>query len=91
MNSDPELLKIDKIDDLRKLRYKTEKYDHEKILASPKIDKEDSKKKHKQLNGKKVIIVLGEISLGFSSTITSSTLSFLNPSAGVSYQAAQLF
>ena len=54
---DVEAIKIKtKEDQLKELQHKTEKYDHENILKSLKIDKEDFKKKYKSLNKKKKII-----------------------------------
>ena len=45
-DNDPELLRIKTKDNqLKKLHYKTEKHDHEKILKSLKVDKEHYKKK----------------------------------------------
>ena len=56
VNSDPELLKIKtRDDDIKNLKYQTEKHDHENILKSPKNDKENYKKKYKSLNEKKML------------------------------------
>ena len=42
INGDPELIKVQTKDDqLKKLQYKTENYDHENILKSLKIDSEN--------------------------------------------------
>ena len=39
VNEDPELLKIkSKADEIKKLKYRTEKHDYDKILKSRKID-----------------------------------------------------
>ena len=41
LNNDPELLKIKtNYDEIKGLKYKSEKYDHENILKSLKIDNE---------------------------------------------------
>ena len=46
LNSYPELLKIKTRDDeIKNLKYRNEKHDHEKILKSPKVDNEYHKKK----------------------------------------------
>ena len=51
---DVELLKIKTKDDqLKELKYKTEKHDFENILKSLKNDNESYKKKYKSLNKKK--------------------------------------
>ena len=50
-NEDPTLLEITtKDEEIKELKYKTEKHDHEKILKSVKIDNEKYKKKNKTLN-----------------------------------------
>ena len=82
-NEDPTLLKITtKHDEIKDLKYKTEKHDHEKILKSPKVDNECYTMKYKSLNKKDIIIIITEILMGAGSTISSSTLAILNPSAG---------
>ena len=51
LNNDPELLKIrTKDDEIKDLKCRTEKYDHENILKSLKIDSEYYQKKYKSLN-----------------------------------------
>ena len=51
INKEPELLKIKTRDDeIKNLKYQTEKHDHENILKSLKIDTEYYKKKYKSLN-----------------------------------------
>ena len=48
-NNEPELLKIKTRDDeIKNLRYQTEKHDHEKILKSLKIDNDYYKRKYKK-------------------------------------------
>ena len=65
LNNDPELSKIiTRDDELKNLKYKTEKHDHEILLKSLKIDNDYFKKKHKSLNKKKVILIITEILLG---------------------------
>ena len=50
LNNEPEFLKIKTRDDeIKKLKYQTEKHDHENILKSLKIDNEYYKKRYKSL------------------------------------------
>ena len=57
LNNEPELLKIKTRDDeIKNLKYRTEKHDHQNILKIPKIDKENYKNKYKSLNSKESII-----------------------------------
>ena len=59
LNIEPELLKTKTRDDeVKELKYKTEKHDHEKILKSLKNDNESNKEKDKSLNKKKVLIFI---------------------------------
>ena len=84
LNNDPELLKIKTKDDqLEELQYKTEKHDYENILKSLEIDNEYYKKKHKNLNKKKVLLIITEIVIGSGSAIGSSTMGLINPGAGI--------
>ena len=56
-NEDVELLKIKTRDDeIKNLKYQTEKHDHENILKSLKVDNEYYKKKYKSLNKKNVLL-----------------------------------
>ena len=56
LKNEPELLKIKtKDDEIKELKHRSEKHDHENILKSPKIDNEYYKKKN--LNKKKVIMI----------------------------------
>ena len=55
------MLEIETEDDEKKLKYKTEKHDHENILKFPKIDNEYHRKKYKHLNKKKIILKITEI------------------------------
>ena len=84
LKNEPELLKIKTRDDeFKNLKYQTEKHDHENILKSLKVDNEYYKKKYKNLNKKKVLLIITEILIGSGSAITSSTFSFINPSIGI--------
>ena len=78
------MLKIKTRDDeIKNLRYQTEKHDHENILKSLKSDNESYKKKYKSLNKKKILLIITEILIGSGSAITSSTFSLINPSIGI--------
>ena len=84
LKNDVELLKIKTRDDeIKNLKYQTEKHDYENILKSLKVDNEYYKKKYKSLNKKKVLLIITEILIGSGSAITSSTFSFINPSLGI--------
>ena len=62
IKNEPELLKIKTRDDeIKNLKYQTEKHDLENILKSLKIDNEYYKKKYKSLNKKKVKLIISEI------------------------------
>ena len=84
LKNEPELLKIKARDDeIKALKYQTEKHDHENILKSLKSDNESYKKKYKSLNKKKILLIITEILIGSGSAITSSTFSLINPSIGI--------
>ena len=84
LKNEPELLKIRTRDDeIKNLKYQTEKNDHENILKSLKADNEYYKKKYKNLNKKKVLIIITEILVGSGSAIGSSAMSMINPGAGI--------
>ena len=84
LKNEPELLKIKtRDDDIKNLKYQTEKHDHENILKSLKNDNESYKKKYKSLIKKKVLLIITEILIGSGSAITSSTFSLINPSIGI--------
>ena len=84
LNNDPELLEIKTRDDeIKNLKYQTEKHDHENILKSLKIDNEYYKKKYKSLNKKKILSINTEILIGSGSAISTSTMSLINPSIGI--------
>ena len=84
LKNEPELLKIKTRDDeIKKLKYQTEKHDHEIILKSLKIENEYFKKKYKSLNKEKVLLIITEILVGSGSAISTSTMSLINPSIGI--------
>ena len=75
INNEPELLKIRTRDDeIKNLKYQTEKRDHEYILKSLKIDSEYYKKKYKSLNKKKVLMIASEILIGSAGIAVGSSL-----------------
>ena len=70
--SKPELLKIKTTDDeIKILKYQSEKHDVENILKSLEIDNEYYKKKLKNLNKKKVLLIITEILVGAGSAVGS--------------------
>ena len=84
IKNEPELLKIKTRDDeIKNLKYQTEKHDHEIILKSLKSDNEYYKKKYKSLNKKKILLIITEILVGSGSAISSSAMSLINPGAGI--------
>ena len=70
-------------DEIKNLKYQTEKHDHENILKSLKVDNEYYKKKYKSLNKKKVLLIITEILVGSGSAIRTSTMGLINPSIGI--------
>ena len=84
LNNEPDLLKIKTRDDeIKNLKYQTEKHDHENILKSLKVDNEFYKKKYKYLNKKKILLIITEIVVSSDSTISSSTMGLIIPGAGI--------
>ena len=84
LKNEPELLKIKtQADEIKNLKYQTEKHDHENTLKSLKIDSGYYKKKYKSLNQKKILLIITEILIGSGSAISSSTLGLINPGAGI--------
>ena len=82
--NEPELLKIKiREDEVKKLKYKTERYDFENILKSLKNDNQSYKKKYKSLNKKKNLLIITEILIESGSAISTSTMSIINPSVGI--------
>ena len=76
LNNEPELLKIKtQADEIKNLKYQTEKHDHENILKSLKVNNDYYKKKYKNLNKKKVLLIIAEILVGSGSAIGTSTMS----------------
>ena len=59
------------------------KHDHEDILKSPKIDNKYYRQKYKNLNEKKVFLIITETLLGSGSAKTTSKKSIINPSVGI--------
>ena len=70
LKNDVELIKIKTRDDeIKNLKYQTEKHDHENILKSLKVENEYYEKKYKSLNKKKVLLIITEILIGSGSAI----------------------
>ena len=79
---EPELLKIKtKDDEIKDLKYRTEKHDYENILKSLKIDNEYYKKKYKSVNKKKIFMIVSEnlIGVGGLSVGSGLTISGISP------------
>ena len=84
LNIESELLKLKTRDDeIKNLKYQTEKHDHENILKGIKIENEYYRKKYKSLNNKKVLLIITEILIGSGSAIGSSTMGLIHPGAGI--------
>ena len=84
LKNEPELLRIKTRDDeIKNLKYQTEKHDHESILKSLKVDNDYYIKKFKNLNEKKAILVITEILVGSALAVGSSTMGLINPGAGI--------
>ena len=84
LKNEPELLKIKTRDDeIKELKYQTEKHDYENILKSLKNDKNYYDKKYRSLNKKKILLIITEILVGAGSAIGSSSMALINPGAGI--------
>ena len=84
LKNDVELLKVKTRDEeIKNLKYQTEKHDYENILKSLKNDNEYYKKKYKSLNKKKTLLIISEILVGASSAVSSSSMALINPGAGI--------
>ena len=89
---DVEFLKIKTRDDeIKNLKYPTEKHDHENILKSLKNDIETLKKKYKSLNKKKILLIITEILVGGGSAVGSSSMALINPGAGIGISSSTAF
>ena len=75
LNNEPEKLKKRTGDDeIKNIKYQTEKHDHENTLKSPKIDNEYYKTTYKSLNKKKNSSIVTEFKVGCGFAIGSSTV-----------------
>ena len=84
LKNEPELLKIKTKDDqLKEVQYRQEKYDHENILKSLKVDNDYYRKKYKSLNKKKILLIITEILVGAGSAVDSSSMALINPGTGI--------
>ena len=93
LNIDPELLKTKtKDDEIKDLKYKSEKHDNENILLSLERYNEYYKKKYQSLKKKKRLLIITEILVGLASSVGSSTRGLFNPGVGmfISSSTAQL-
>ena len=89
---DVELLKIKtNCDEIKNLKYQTEKHDYENILKNLKADSDKYEKKYKSLNKKKILLIVTEIIVGGSSAIGSSTMGLINPSVGIIASSSTAF
>ena len=89
---DVELLKIKtNYDEIKNLKYQTEKHDYENILKNLKADSEKYKKKYKSLNKKKILLIVTEILIGGGSAIGTSTMGLINPSIGIIASSSTAF
>ena len=70
-------------DEIKDLLFTTEKHDHEKIFKSLRNDNQYYKKKDRSLNKKKVLLIITKFLIGFASTISSSTMGFINLGVGI--------
>ena len=90
INNDPELLKVKTRDDeMKDMKYKTEKYDHENIIKSLKIDKDHSNQNYSKRKKKKIFITTlkrltsaSGLAVGRSLTVTGVGASIGVPVAG---------
>ena len=84
MNKDRKKIRIKtRYDEIKQLKYETEKQHHENLLKYLKIDSEYYRKKYKNLNKKEALLIIIEILLGLGSTISNSTMSLINPRIGI--------
>ena len=92
LKNEPELLKIKtQADEIKKFKISAEKHGHENILKSLNIDNENYKKKYESLNKKKVLLNISETLIGSGSAISTSTMSIINPSIGISLTSSTAF
>ena len=86
MNNEPEMLKMKtRHDEIKNLKYQTEKHKHdpENLLHSFKIVNEYCKTKYKNLNTKKILLIITEILIESGSATRTSTMELINPGAGI--------
>ena len=84
LSKEPELLDLKtRNDEIKNLKYRSEKHNHQKNLKCPKTDNEYYKKEYKSLNKKKVLLIITESLLGSGSAITTSTMSLINRRIGI--------
>ena len=82
INNEPELIGIKtKDDEIKDLKYKTEKHDFENIVKSLKIENDYYKKNYKSLNTRKIFMIVSEKLLGAGglSVVSGLTISGIAP------------
>ena len=75
-------------DEIKNLKNKSEKHDHENILKSLKIVNKNYKKKYRNLNKKKILLIITEIFIGSGSAVGSSTMGLINPGVGINISSS---
>ena len=92
LKNEPELLKIKTRDDeIKNLKYQTEKHKYENILKTFKAEDEKYKKIYKSLYKKKILLIITELLIGSGSAISTSTLSLMNPNIGIVLTSSTAF
>ena len=89
LKNEPDLLKIETRDDeIKNLKYQTEKHGYGRILNSLKNDNESYKKNYKSLNKKKILLIITEILVGPGSAVGSSSMALVNPGAVITISSS---
>ena len=70
-------------DEVKNLKYQTERHDLENVLKSFKVDNDYHKQKFKTLNKKKILLIITAKLVGLASTVSSSAMGLINPGAGI--------
>ena len=84
LKNEPEFLTTKtREDEIKNLKYETEKHDHENKLKSLKCNNEYYKKKYKSLNKKKILLIITEILVGAGSAVGTSSIALINPGVGI--------
>ena len=84
LNNELDLLKIKTRDDeIKNLKYQTEKHDHENNLKSLKFDNECYKKKYRSLNKRKYYLLSLKFLLVVRQLLVVQRWGLINPGAGI--------